>query len=77
MPLTAEQRELLMQNRGGPVRLVDPDTKQEYVLLPADMYEHLRLLLNDLDPRELYPALERALQEEGWNESHMEEYNRY
>jgi hypothetical protein len=75
--LTVEQRNLLKQASGEPLRLVDPDTNQEYVLLPADLYEQLRSVLSDLDPRDLYPALHRALRDEGWDDPHMDEYNRY
>ena len=75
--LTVEQRNLLKQMSGGPFRLVDPDTNQEYVLLPADVYEQFRSVLSDLDPRDLYPALHRALRDEGWDDPQMDEYNRY
>jgi hypothetical protein len=75
--LTQEQRQLLHQSGGEPVRLVDPETNQEYVLIATDHYEQLRALRSDLDPREFYPALRRALQAEGWDEPHMDEYNRY
>jgi hypothetical protein len=75
--LTVEQRNLLQQSSGEPLRLMDPDTNQEYVLLPAGVYEQLRSVLTDLDPRALYPALHRALRDEGWDEPHMDEYNRY
>jgi hypothetical protein len=75
--LTAEQRGLLKQSSGEPLRLVDPDTNREYVLLPADVYDQLRSALTDLDPRDFYPALHRALRDEGWDDAHMDEYNRY
>jgi hypothetical protein len=75
--LTIEQRNLLKQRSGEPLRLVDPDTNQEYVLLPADVYDRLQSILTDLSPRDLYPALHRALLDEGWDDPHMDEYNRY
>ena len=75
--LTVEQRELVKQSGGQPVPLIDPDTNQEYVLLSAQIYERLRQFLDDLNPRDLYPALHRALQDEGWNDLRMDEYNRY
>jgi hypothetical protein len=73
---TIEQRKLL-HSSGEPVRLVDPDTKQEYVLLLADAYDRLRSVLSDLDPRDFYPALHRTLRDEGWDSPQMDEYNRY
>ena len=75
--LTQEQRQMLRQSEGEPVRLLDPDTNREYVLLQAEVYDRLRSALTDLDPRELYPALHRALRDEGWDDSQMDEYNRY
>lgn len=75
--LTVEQRDLLKQSGGGPVRLIDPDTNQEYFLLSIEVYDRLRSVLTDLDPRDLYPALHRSLRDEGWDDPQMDEYNRY
>jgi hypothetical protein len=75
--LTAEQRDLVKQSSGEPVRLIDPDTKQEYVLMRAEAYDQIQSVVPDLDPRDLYPALARALSDEGWNDPQMDEYNRY
>jgi hypothetical protein len=46
-------------------------------LVRAEVYEQLRSGHADLNPRDLYPALHRALQDEGWDDPQMEEYNRY
>lgn len=75
--LTPEQSQLVRQTGGGPLRLLDPDTHQQYVLIEAELYDRLRSVLTDSDPREFYPALERALRDEGWNDPHMDDYNRY
>ena len=75
--LTAEQCELLKSCASEPVRLLDPGTNQEYVLVPAETYGRIQAILSDLDPREFYPALHRAMDQEGWNDPHMDEYNRY
>ncbi|HUQ70249.1 MAG TPA: hypothetical protein VM165_12030 [Planctomycetaceae bacterium] len=75
--LTLEQRELLKDSSRQPVRLVDPETNQEYVLLQVEVYDRLQSVINDLAPRDFYPALQRALADEGWDEPHMDEYNRY
>ncbi len=75
--LTIEQRNLLKETGERPVRLIDPDTCREYVLLQAEVYEQLRSALTDLEPRDLYPALQRALGDEGWDDPKMDEYNRY
>lgn len=75
--LTVEQRKLLHENGPEPLRLIDPETNQEYVLLQADVYDQIQARLSDLDPRELYPALHRALRAEGWDDPQMDEYNQY
>jgi hypothetical protein len=75
--LTAEQRKLLEEAGGEVVRLSDPDTNQVYVLVRAEVYEQLRSGHADLNPRDLHPALHQALEDEGWDDPQMEEYNRY
>ena len=75
--VTTEQRKLLQQSSGEVLRLIDPDTGEQYVLMRANVYEQLRSGLADLDPRDLYPALDRALHGEGWDDPQMDEYNRY
>ncbi len=75
--LTTEQRRLLQEASGQPFRLIDPDTKQQYMLVRAEVYDQLRSVHTDLDPRDLYPALHRALRDEGWDDAQMDEYNRY
>ncbi len=42
--LTEKQREEL-KGDGGPLRVVDPVTRAEYVLVPADLYARLQPLL--------------------------------
>lgn len=74
--LIVEQKQLLQQRTGEPPRLVDPDTNREYVLLPAEIYLQLQAFLGEINPRETYPLLQRALREEGWDEPHTDEYNR-
>jgi hypothetical protein len=41
IPLTREQRQAVVQSK-GPARFVDPDSKQEYVLLPTELYERMQ-----------------------------------
>jgi hypothetical protein len=45
--LTEEQHQLLAHHDTGPARVIDPATKIEYVLLPAAVYERLRVLLDE------------------------------
>ena len=43
--LTPEQRQLLKTGGTEPVRLLDPDTNQEYVLLKAETYSQVQAVL--------------------------------
>lgn len=62
-----------------PPRLLDPDTNMEYVLVRADLYDRLRVLLSDdsdLDPRITYAAVDRVMSED-WDDPRMAEYDDY
>jgi hypothetical protein len=52
--LTGEQRQTLLQ--GKPVRLPDPETGGEFVVLRAEVYEQLKQLLEDAEDRALHQA---------------------
>jgi hypothetical protein len=41
IPLTREQRQAVLQSK-GPLRFIDLDSNQEYILLPTELYERLR-----------------------------------
>ena len=61
-----------------PVHVVDRSTKKRYVLVPEEQYERLKALLGadeDLDPRELYPVIEKAFGKAGWDDPAMDVYN--
>jgi hypothetical protein len=45
--LTEEQRRELRETDGESGRVVDPQTKQEYVLVRAEVYERLKGLLSE------------------------------
>jgi hypothetical protein len=60
--LTEQQRQELTQPE--PVA-IDPQTKQEYVLVRRDLYERIRHLFDDtaLSKREVAMLVDRAMQE--------------
>jgi hypothetical protein len=73
--LTPDQRAEL--RRPEPARAIDPETKQEYVLVRADIYERLKGVLGeDFHPSEAYPAVDRAFAE-AWDDPKMDDYDRY
>src|SRR5437879_5777355 len=47
---TQEQRREGRDAGGGPVRLTDPETKAEYVVLKAELYERMRRVFEEVDP---------------------------
>jgi hypothetical protein len=71
--LTEEQRRELDQ--AEPVA-VDPQTKKEYVLVSREVYEKLRAILADPDPRDTYAAMDRAFAPL-WDEPKMADYDNY
>jgi hypothetical protein len=71
--LTQEQREKL--DTSGAVDVTDTATACPYVLVRKDVYDRVKSLLED-DPREAYPAVDRAFAA-GWDEPAMSDYDRY
>jgi hypothetical protein len=67
--LTTEQLRALEEHHEFPPRVTNSRTKETYVLLPAEMYERVRALLEEEDEigsvRETYPLVSRALDAEG------------
>lgn len=76
--LTPEQRREVREANGDVVRALDPDTRQEYVLVRAEFYERLRsLLLNGDDFAEaIYPQVMEVFGRDGWNDPSMDIYDR-
>ncbi len=59
-----------------PIRVVDPTTKREFVLVRAELFNSLRTALGDLDLRDTYPAVDRAFAS-GWDDAKMSDYDTY
>jgi hypothetical protein len=65
----------LQQAGGRPVRLADPQTGQEYVILRAEVYEHLTRLLDDgLDMKQVAALVANAMREEDEGDPLLEKY---
>lgn len=76
--LTAEQQLALSAER-QPARVLDPRTKETYVLVPADVYDRITGSLpgdQDIDPRDAYPLVDEVFAED-WDDPKMAEYDRY
>jgi hypothetical protein len=75
--LTETQRQAIANAGKKLPRVVDTGTNTTYVLVRADVFERLQGTLDDeFDPRQAYPAIDRAFAE-GWDDPKMDEYDRY
>ncbi len=78
--LTDQQRRELRQNNGHEVRVADPETGQQYVILPVEVYDRLkRLLYDDSDwtPEEQLRLLAESGKRAGWDDPDMDVYDNY
>jgi hypothetical protein len=72
--LTREQSLHVRAAAETPVRIVDPDTNTEYVLLRADVYERVRHLFDDPAADAFMAQIESAAAA-GWGDPAMDVYN--
>jgi hypothetical protein len=74
--LTQEQRQEL--DRPGPPLVRDPKTNATYVLVPDDVYQRLRGLLenDDLDMRQVAVLVEQAMREDDEGDPTLAFYQR-
>jgi hypothetical protein len=50
LELTRDQRQEVRVAGDSPLRLTDPETKSEYVVLKAELYERMRRVFEEVDP---------------------------
>jgi hypothetical protein len=75
--LTKAQHEELVANTSNVVRVVDPLTNAEYMLLPAETYAHLSGMIDvGFHVSDTYRAVDEALAEL-WSDPKMDDYDRY
>ncbi len=65
--LTEQQRNALAAESEFPPRVLDPANQTTYVLLPADLYQRIRTLLDADDVRLMHPLL-AELAPEDWED---------
>jgi hypothetical protein len=76
--LTPEQSQALAGQSHAPLRMVDPQSNRAYVLLPAEVYEHLKALLeDDYHLGDTYAAQLQSAFRAGWGDPEMDDYDRY
>jgi hypothetical protein len=74
--LGVELVEALRQAGGGPIRVIDPQTNVEYVVLPAAAYDRVRPMLDDDFPSEaVFEAQIESAAAAGWDDPALDIYN--
>ena len=76
--LTEELQQAVQAANAQPVRLVDPETRLEYVVLPAEVFDRVQHVFYDANP--LTIEEQRALLVQvglsvGWDDPEMDVYN--
>ena len=61
------------QLQAAPLRISDPETSQEYVLIRAELYDRLRQLLDD-DVRASGELVDRIMAEDDANDPYLQSY---
>ena len=78
LTIPKELQQAVRASHGRPLRLTDPETHAEYVLLQADMYDLLHGLLSNegpLTPDERRTVLIQAGLRAAWDDPEMDVYN--
>ena len=73
-----ELQQAVRVSQGQPVRIADPETNVEYIVLPAEVYDLLRGLFYDdelLTGDERRNLLIKAGLRAGWDDPEMDVYN--
>lgn len=73
-----ELQQAVQESKDNLVRLIDPDTNAEYIVLPAEKFTQIQTVFyNDspLTPEERRTLLIQAGLRAGWNDPDMDVYN--
>lgn len=76
--ISKELRQAVQNSKDNLVRLVDPETNAEYVVLPAETFAQMQEKLYDdgpLTPEEKRALLVQAGLRAGWDDPEMDVYN--
>ena len=76
--LPKDIQEAVRTSEDQPIRLTDPETNSEYVLLPADLYDRVRDLFYEhstLTQDEKRALMLKAGLRAGWDDPAMDVYN--
>jgi uncharacterized protein YaiL (DUF2058 family) len=76
--LPKDIQDAVRTSRDQPIRLSDPETNSEYVLVPADVYDQIRELFYEhstLTSDEKRALMLQAGLRAGWDDPEMDVYN--
>ena len=71
-----ELRNVVIAHPGETLELIDEQTHQAYVLVPADEFHRLKQTAQD-ELRDTYAAQVESAMLAGWNDPRMDDYNDY
>lgn len=78
--LTEQQRQALTNKKDEPLQLIDPRTKQTYVLLPREVFERVKNILEEDEEAagiDVGALIADAMREDDENDPLLESYQRY
>ena len=75
--VTEQMRQALEAGNGGPVRVLDAQTRRAYYIISAEQFKTVQALLaeDEFSPRELYPLISRTAGAAGWDDPVMDAYD--
>lgn len=80
LELSKQQWQELRRENAAEIRLLEPETQQQYVLLRAEVYDRLKQLLvddGDWTPEEQLRLLAESGNRAGWDNPEMDVYDHY
>ena len=79
LALSPDLRHALTDPSNFPVRLIDSETKEAYIVLRAELHDRLKHLLeeDDYEITDTYRAQMESALRAGWGDPEMDDYNRY
>ena len=77
--LSEEQRNAIRSQPDVPLQVTDSSTNASYVLVPSELYERIKSLLEDQadDISDSYAAQTESALRAGWGDPEMDDYNEY
>ena len=76
--LTFEQLQAIQAKSDGPVRVVNPQSNEAYIIVRAVVYDQMQSILKDeYQLSDTYVAQVQSAMRAGWDDSAMDDYNNY